>query len=146
MTLIGNGEPDARPALIVLHTRSLNCTRVFVDVAQVSGLISEQHTADERYAMPNSPKLRLAAIQRSLLPPPPTVGKLKLGGIEYDVPASSTPSRLPRLRSSDLLDLNNSFNQDNLHFLLQKYLLGQDVFLVSQPGPYARRLAMSFCR
>ncbi|THH30493.1 hypothetical protein EUX98_g3701 [Antrodiella citrinella] len=29
--------------------------------------------------------------------------------------------------------------------MLQKYILGQDVFLLSQPGPYARRLAMTFC-
>ena len=40
----------------------------------------------------------------------------------------------------------DSFNADNLHFMLQKYLLGQDIFLLSQPGPYARRLAMTFCR
>jgi hypothetical protein len=96
--------------------------------------------------MTDSAKQRLAAIQRALQPPPRTVGKLTLGGIEYDVPESLTPSRLAHLSQRDLLDLEDTFNQDNLHFLLQKYLLGQDVFLVSQPGPYARRLVMSFCR
>ena len=96
--------------------------------------------------MTSSPKRRLEAIQRALVPPPPTVGKLTLGGIEYDIPTSATPSRLPHIHPEDLLDLQDPFNQDNLHFLLQKYLLGQDVFLVSQPGPYARRLVMSFCR
>jgi len=42
--------------------------------------------------------------------------------------------------------MRNPVNVDNLHFLLQKYLLGQDVFLVSQPGPYARHLALTFAK
>ncbi|EPQ51988.1 hypothetical protein GLOTRDRAFT_132574 [Gloeophyllum trabeum ATCC 11539] len=41
--------------------------------------------------------------------------------------------------------MTDPVNLNNLHFMLQKYLLGQDVFLLSQPGPYARRLAMTFC-
>jgi hypothetical protein len=72
------------------------------------------------------------------------VGTLKLGNITYDVPASLTPSRLPR--SKQLLDIQDPANLENLHFLLQKYLLGQDVFLLSHPGPYARRLALTFAR
>lgn len=75
---------------------------------------------------------------------PTPVGVLKLGDITYDVPPSVTPSRL--VRSKDLLDIRDTVNIDNLHFMLQKYLLGQDVFLVSQPGPYARRLALTFAR
>ncbi|KAK0451876.1 AAA domain-containing protein [Armillaria borealis] len=73
---------------------------------------------------------------------PGSIGTLKLGAIEYEVPASLNPSRLPR--SKALLDIRDPANVDNLHFMLQKYLLGQDVFLVSQPGPYARRLALTF--
>ncbi|KAG6885080.1 hypothetical protein C0993_006041 [Termitomyces sp. T159_Od127] len=85
---------------------------------------------------------RLKHILQELTPLPESVGTLKLGNITYEVPAALTPSRLPR--SKDLLDINDAVNRDNLHFLLQKHLLGQDVFLVSQPGPYARRLALTF--
>ncbi|KAH8112896.1 AAA domain-containing protein [Phellopilus nigrolimitatus] len=91
------------------------------------------------------PKTRLQQIARTLsaAASPPTIGTLKLGDIIYNVPESATPSRLPRFR--DVLDVQDPVNQDNLHFMLQKFLLGQDIFLVSQPGPYARRLAMTFC-
>ncbi|KAJ6624725.1 AAA domain-containing protein [Mycena sp. CBHHK59/15] len=90
------------------------------------------------------PKRRLAHVLGALEPPTPTVGSLTLGDITYEVPVSRQPSRLPRSRSQDLLDIEDPFNVDNLHFMLQKYLLGQDIFLVSQPGPYARRLALTF--
>ncbi|KAI0315297.1 AAA domain-containing protein [Amylostereum chailletii] len=85
---------------------------------------------------------RLDRILHELSPAPSTLGQLTLGDITYDVPASLTPSRLPH---SSLLDTTDSLTLRNLHFILQKYLLGQDVFLLSQPGPYARRLAMTFC-
>ncbi|TFK31838.1 AAA domain-containing protein [Crucibulum laeve] len=89
-----------------------------------------------------APQQRLNQLLSGLSPPPEIVGKLKLGDITYDVPASLTPSRLTR--SAHLLDVQDPVNLDNLHFMLQKYLLGQDIFLVSQPGPYARRLALTF--
>ncbi|ETW77425.1 hypothetical protein HETIRDRAFT_156533 [Heterobasidion irregulare TC 32-1] len=96
-----------------------------------------------------SPHRRLHRIAQTLAPAPPSLGQLTLGEITYDVPASATPSRLPHFAGPDggapPLDVRDAFNLDNLHFLLQKYLLGQDVFLLSQPGPYARRLAMTFC-
>jgi len=91
-----------------------------------------------------APQRRLNQLLSELKEAPEPVGTLKLGDITYEVPASLTPSRLPR--SSTLLDVNDPVNLDNLHFILQKYLLGQDVFLVSQPGPYARRLALTFAR
>ena len=97
-----------------------------------------------------SPHRRLHRIAQTLAPAPPSLGQLTLGEITYDVPPSATPSRLPHFAGPDggapPLDVRDAFNLDNLHFLLQKYLLGQDVFLLSQPGPYARRLAMTFCR
>ncbi|KAI5120535.1 hypothetical protein M0805_004543 [Coniferiporia weirii] len=90
------------------------------------------------------PKRRLDQLARTLsTAATPIIGTLKLDNISYDVPHSENPSRLPFCK--DLLDVQNPVNQDNLHFMLQKYLLGQDIFLVSQPGPYARRLAMTFC-
>ncbi|KAJ7121114.1 AAA domain-containing protein [Mycena epipterygia] len=91
-----------------------------------------------------TPKRRLAHILGALVPPTETVGTLTLGDISYEVPVSNQPSRLPHSRSQDLLDIEDPVNLDNLHFMLQKYLLGQDIFLVSQPGPYARRLALTF--
>ncbi|KAI0708684.1 AAA domain-containing protein [Earliella scabrosa] len=88
---------------------------------------------------------RLKHVLDALAPTPKPIGVLKLGDISHEILASSEPSRLPH--SEDvLLDASNPFNLDNLHFMLQKYLLGQDIFLLSQPGPYARRLALTFCR
>ncbi|KAJ3746345.1 AAA domain-containing protein [Lentinula detonsa] len=104
---------------------------------------------------------RLAKILNELRPPTGTqIGQLKLGDITYEVTEALTPSRLPsnsswnwagkiseealETRGSYLLNPTDEMNADNLHFMLQKYLLGQDIFLVSQPGPYARRLAFTF--
>ena len=86
---------------------------------------------------------RLARIHQELSSPPEVIGQLTLGGITFEVPVASTPSRLPHTAP---LDLKDGMTTSNLHFMLQKYLLGQDIFLLSQPGPYARRLAMTFCR
>ncbi|KAF9495262.1 hypothetical protein BDN71DRAFT_1447943 [Pleurotus eryngii] len=87
---------------------------------------------------------RLNQLQKELVPTRASVGTLKLGSINFEVPESLAPSRLPHTK--DLLDIYDPVNLDNLHFMLQKYLLGQDIFLVSQPGPYARRLALTFAR
>lgn len=89
---------------------------------------------------------RLKQLLEELSPAPQTIGTIKLGDISYEVPESVTPSRLPHVADGTLLDMEDSFNLDNLQFMLQKYLLGQDIFLLSQPGPYARRLSMTFCR
>lgn len=87
---------------------------------------------------------RLNQILNELKPALPTAGTLKLGDITYEVPTALVPTRLPR--TTKLLEPRDGVNLDNLHFMLQKYLLGQDIFLVSQPGPYARRLALTFAR
>ena len=91
-----------------------------------------------------APQRRLNQLLSELTPKPGPIGTLKLGDITYEVPASLETSRLAR--TAHLLDVNDPVNLDNLHFMLQKYLLGQDVFLVSQPGPYARKLALTFAR
>ncbi|KAI0089424.1 AAA domain-containing protein [Irpex rosettiformis] len=87
---------------------------------------------------------RLTRLLHELTQPTPVVGTLKLGGITFDVHASASPTRLPH-SDNTILDAEDTFNSNNLYFMLQKYLLGQDIFLLSQPGPYARRLAMTFC-
>ncbi|TFY77867.1 hypothetical protein EWM64_g6146, partial [Hericium alpestre] len=91
-----------------------------------------------------SPQRRLDRVLHELASTLPSVGQLTFGDITFDVPASQTPARLPHFGEPPL-DTSDAMNADNLHFMLQKYLLGQDVFLLSQPGPYARRLAMTFC-
>ncbi|VDB87134.1 unnamed protein product [Peniophora sp. CBMAI 1063] len=85
---------------------------------------------------------RLARIQSELAPAPTSIGSLTLGDITVDLPASTTPSRLPQLQP---LDINDAGVRDDLHWMLQKFLLGQDIFLLGQPGPYARKLVMTFC-
>ncbi|KZT28299.1 hypothetical protein NEOLEDRAFT_1129681 [Neolentinus lepideus HHB14362 ss-1] len=90
-----------------------------------------------------APQRRLNRILSELAPSRPSIGTLRLGDISYEVPAAQNAARLPRL--TNVLDVADPVNADNLHFMLQKYLLGQDIFLLSQPGPYARRLAMMFC-
>ncbi|KAJ7594399.1 AAA domain-containing protein [Mycena floridula] len=87
---------------------------------------------------------RLAAELALLQPTTPTIGTLKLGNIEYGVTASQTPSRL--VNSTSLLDIQDSYNLENLHFMLEKFVLGQDIFLLSAPGPYARRLSLTFAQ
>ncbi|TFY67028.1 hypothetical protein EVJ58_g1884 [Rhodofomes roseus] len=88
---------------------------------------------------------RLQHVLSSLTPAAEPIGTLTVGDVSYDVPPTSDPARLPHSEDA-ILDLNDPVNLENVQFLLQKYLLGQDVFLVGQPGPYARRLIMTFCR
>ncbi|KAH9028964.1 AAA domain-containing protein [Lactarius pseudohatsudake] len=85
---------------------------------------------------------RLKRIQNALAASTEIIGTLTLGDISYPVPASRTPSRLSRLQP---LDPNDARTREHLYFLLQKFVLDQDVFLLAQPGPYARRLALTFC-
>lgn len=91
---------------------------------------------------PSSTDLRLKQLLHTVSSSSSPIGTLKLGSISYPVPSSSTPTRLAR--AGELLDIKDPFNLDNLRWMLQKYVLGQDMFLVSQPGPYSRRLAMAF--
>lgn len=52
------------------------------------------------------------------------------------------PKRLPSDRL--LLNLDDPISLEHLEFLGKKWQLGQDVFLLSAPGPYARRLTLTF--
>ena len=52
------------------------------------------------------------------------------------------PERLPSERL--LLNLDDPIALEHLEFLSKKWQLGQDVFLLSPPGPYARRLSLTF--
>ena len=75
------------------------------------------------------PQQRLDSILRTLATSSaPSIGTLDFGGLTYDVPESLTPSRLPH--SKELLDPHDPSNSTNLHFLFQKFLLGN--FVVSK--------------
>jgi hypothetical protein len=83
------------------------------------------------------------------LTPSESIGELKLGDVTFPVPTANDPTRLPSLPLEELLDWKdrNSSNNVDLEWLLKKYILGQDVFIVGEPGGlYARRLVMTFCR
>jgi len=121
-----------------------------------------RHFTTVSSAMSNLPQRRLARLLSELAPSGNTIGTLRLGDITYDVLESLTPSRLPsnsgwrwsgqgadaenekNTRGSYLLDVRDPVNLDNLHFMLQKYLLGQDIFLVSHPGEFGSCFAWYF--
>lgn len=88
---------------------------------------------------------RLVQLLHELSRAPAQIGTLKLGDINFPVHEALTPSRLSHA-GNVILEPQDTINANNLYFMLQKYVLGQDIFLLSQPGPYARRLAMTFCR
>ncbi|KAI0074593.1 hypothetical protein K474DRAFT_1709721 [Panus rudis PR-1116 ss-1] len=87
---------------------------------------------------------RLSQLLHELSRRPAQIGTLKLGDVSFPIHEALTPSRLPHNEEAQL-DAHDSVTANNLYFILQKFVLGQDVFLLSQPGPYARRLAMTFC-
>lgn len=92
-----------------------------------------------------APKDRLEHVYSTLVTPPPTqplLGTLSLGALSVPIYSSPHPLRLPH--SSHLLDLTDPSTASNLEWLLKKSILGQDVFLYGAPGPYARRIAMTY--
>ncbi|KAK4055403.1 hypothetical protein OIO90_003241 [Microbotryomycetes sp. JL221] len=73
------------------------------------------------------------------------LGTLTLGSLKVPVFETNDKSRLPREHST--LDWTKAMSAeivDDLEWMLQKNLLGQDMFLIGAPGPYARRLANTF--
>ncbi|CBQ70003.1 conserved hypothetical protein [Sporisorium reilianum SRZ2] len=71
------------------------------------------------------------------------LGTFTLGpNVSIPVFAPKQPERLPADRL--LLNLDDPIALEHLEFLSKKWQLGQDVFLLSPPGPYARRLSLTF--
>ncbi|CAO1618558.1 unnamed protein product [Parajaminaea phylloscopi] len=106
-------------------------------------------------APPNGPLSRIAAISRQLAPTSPfstraapedgpeTLGRLKLGpDVDLPVFEPSNVLRLPAQRL--LLDLEDPNVLSDLTWMAKKWQLGQDIFLLSPPGPYSRHLALTF--
>ncbi|KAK0546025.1 hypothetical protein OC861_004801 [Tilletia horrida] len=96
---------------------------------------------------PKSPLRRVAAFTRQLSTPASKeseqIGILKLGtDVRIPVFTPQDYSRLPQQRL--LLPLQDPIVEEHLAWLGQKWVLNQDIFLLSTPGPYARRLALTF--
>ncbi|SPO39671.1 uncharacterized protein PSFLO_05152 [Pseudozyma flocculosa] len=71
------------------------------------------------------------------------LGTLKLGpNVSIPVFEARDPTRLPSERL--LLNLDDPLVLEHLEFLGKKWQLRQDVFLLAPPGPYARRLSLTF--
>ncbi|CDU22417.1 uncharacterized protein SPSC_01047 [Sporisorium scitamineum] len=71
------------------------------------------------------------------------LGAFTLGpNVSIPVFLPKLPERLPADRL--LLNLDDPIALEHLEFLSKKWQLGQDVFLLSPPGPYARRLSLTF--
>jgi hypothetical protein len=95
-----------------------------------------------------TPTNRLKALSH-VLSSAESTGELRLGELRYPVPSAKDATRLPTLSTGELLDWRDEggYTNENLEWLLKKHILGQDVFLVGEPGGlYARRLIMTFCR
>lgn len=98
------------------------------------------------------PSARLAALQRQLHAGVARAassadsaphGVLHIGPhVTIPVATPSAPERVPPARL--WLDTADPIVQEHLEFLAKKWLLQQDVFLSSPPGPYARRLCQTF--
>ncbi|BGP19567.1 hypothetical protein JCM10213_000167 [Rhodosporidiobolus nylandii] len=101
------------------------------------------------------PSVRLAALSRSLSSPSPQphalttrrdrplLGHLTLGDLRLPVHEPGDPYRLP-LREELLLDVEDEAVRGEVEWLMKKWALGQDLFLLTSPGPYTRRLALTF--
>ncbi|KAE8209026.1 hypothetical protein CF327_g6940 [Tilletia walkeri] len=119
--------------------------------------------ASSAAAAVSAPLRRIAAFTRQLIPttpsftrsastsaaPPPAgspqeqLGTLKLGpDVRIPIFQPQDYSRLPQQRL--LLPLNDPIVQEHLAWLGKKWVLNQDIFLLSSPGPYPRRLALTF--
>ncbi|GAA6044030.1 hypothetical protein JCM8097_004313 [Rhodosporidiobolus ruineniae] len=112
---------------------------------------------------PSRPQARLAALERSFAsaaPPPPSaahhargalLGHLTLGhgtgaggGSDIRLPVHEARDSLRLPRDALLLDAEDESVAREVAWLMQKWELRQDVFLLSSPGPYTRRLALTF--
>ena len=68
---------------------------------------------------------------------------VRIGNVELTVEGQTRPELVP-------IDFGLAENESqetlaHLKWMLQKFALGQDMFLLSGPGPTARRLALHFC-
>ncbi|GAA5900077.1 hypothetical protein JCM6882_002608 [Rhodosporidiobolus microsporus] len=104
---------------------------------------------------PSLPQARLAALSRSFASSSaasspaathhadrPLLGHLTLGDLRLPVHDPQDRERLPR--GDLLLDVEDESVQREFEWLMMKWELDQDIFLLSPPGPFTRRLAQTF--
>ncbi|GAA5995340.1 uncharacterized protein JCM10292_005112 [Rhodotorula paludigena] len=103
---------------------------------------------------PSAAAARLQAVTRSLSSASPTsaadaqhaarplLGHLTLDKLHLPVYETEDKARLPR--EDLLLDSHDPVVVAELAWLMKKWDLRQDVFLLTSPGPYTRRLALTF--
>ena len=72
----------------------------------------------------------------------PTV--LRIGDVSLTTPAPAFPERVP-LGYVPASPIDSQALLRHLRWILQKDVLGQDVFLIGPPGPARRRLALQYC-
>ena len=75
------------------------------------------------------------------LPLSTLAGKLTIGTITVPVYEAKDPLVTPTF---SLISLKSEENKSHLHWLLQKYILDQNAYLLGPPGPFARHLALTF--
>ncbi|TPX37183.1 hypothetical protein SmJEL517_g01076 [Synchytrium microbalum] len=67
--------------------------------------------------------------------------RVAIGDVSMELFDSMYPERVP---AEPLLDLNRQDVLDHLQWMMQKDVLGQDMFLIGPPGPLRRRLALTY--
>ncbi|KWU41842.1 hypothetical protein RHOSPDRAFT_30334 [Rhodotorula sp. JG-1b] len=78
----------------------------------------------------------------SKIAPQPLLGHLTLEGLRLPVHETDDKDRLPR--EDLLLDYSDPAVAAEILWLMKKWELHQDVFLLASPGPFTRRLALTF--
>ncbi|KAM6986427.1 von Willebrand factor A domain-containing protein 8 [Aplochiton taeniatus] len=68
-------------------------------------------------------------------------GTVKIGDISYQLKAPQNPELVPVKHISDFLPQTVA---QHLRWIMQKDLLGQDIFLIGPPGPLRRSIAMQY--
>ena len=97
---------------------------------------------------PTSAQTRLSSVLSTLKPAAKEerelLGTLKLGELAIPIYETHDPARLPR--DDTLLNWRDGDPDlvEHIDWMLRKATLGQDIFLISPPGPASRRLAYSF--
>ncbi|GAA6012821.1 hypothetical protein JCM10207_005374 [Rhodosporidiobolus poonsookiae] len=108
--------------------------------------------------MPSSssaPQSRLAALSSSLASSPRSpaaahhaprvlLGHLKADDVRLPVYEPADSQRLPSAREGVTLDGEDEVVMREMRWCMQKWELKQDLFLLSSPGPFTRRLALTF--
>ncbi|KXS13469.1 hypothetical protein M427DRAFT_33874 [Gonapodya prolifera JEL478] len=73
---------------------------------------------------------------------PDEAKRLCIGDVCMDINTPNAPDRVP---IDVCVDVDSEAILEHLQWMMQKYMLGQDIFLSGPPGPLRRHLAHAFC-